>query len=156
MRIRLTAITLCAILVMAIAIRAQDKDRSVVLPQKAANEIRHLCSRPGPPKFDSTWQITEADVKNMEANLSRITQLKSASGIRGMRLEHPEAFYRQYVGIVVGKRKLIYINAFCEKSAGVDWHTSLISVCDGGSCFWGAVYDPATGEFSDLQMNGMA
>ena len=41
MRIHLAAVTLC-IIMMASALQSQDKDRLVVLPQKAAQEIRHL------------------------------------------------------------------------------------------------------------------
>src|ERR1700743_2483799 len=59
------------------------------------------CSRPGLAKFDSTWQITETDVKN----LPHISQTKSADGIRDMRIEHPETYYRQYIGLYLPNRK---------------------------------------------------
>ena len=29
-----------------------------------------------------------------------------------------------------------------------------IRVCDGGAQFWGAVFDPGSGSFSDVQFNG--
>jgi len=28
--------------------------------------------------------------------------------------------------------------------------------CDGGPSFWGALYDPDTGSFSELEANGVA
>ena len=31
-----------------------------------------------------------------------------------------------------------------------------MDVCDGGSCHWGVLYDVEAGEFSDLEMNGVA
>jgi hypothetical protein len=64
---------------------------------------------------------------------------------------------------VVGGRKLIYINAFCSKPQDIvvekgwsDWRKDPVEVCDGGDCFWGAVYDVLSGKFSDLQVNGVA
>ncbi|AAM36619.1 hypothetical protein J155_01899 [Xanthomonas citri pv. citri] len=29
-----------------------------------------------------------------------------------------------------------------------------IQVCDGGSMFWGALYEPQTGAFSQIAING--
>jgi hypothetical protein len=54
------------------------------------------------------------------------------------------------------------LNAFCKKPKDVapmksgDWRQRPIDVCDGGDCFWSAVYDVLSGEFSDLQVNGIA
>ena len=31
-----------------------------------------------------------------------------------------------------------------------------IRVCDGGAAFWGAVFDPETGQFSQVETNGPA
>jgi hypothetical protein len=64
--------------------------------------------------------------------------------------------------MVVGERKLVYLNAFCKKPEDVapmkggDWRQRPIDVCGGGDCFWSAVYDLLSGEFSDLQVNGIA
>jgi hypothetical protein len=90
----------------------------------------------------------------MESHLSLISQLRSQSGIEGARIEHPERYYRQYVGIVIGKRRLIYINAFCVEKPPSYWLERLVDVCDGG-CSWGVIYDIEGGEFSDLAMNGI-
>ena len=31
---------------------------------------------------------------------------------------------------------------------------ALVDACDGGPCYWGALYDPETGRFSELAFNG--
>src|SRR5262245_9073610 len=139
---------------MASVLGGQDKDRSVVLPEAAAQKIAQLCSRPGPPEFESAWKPADDDIRKMESQLSRISRLRSKSGIEGERIERPELYHRQYVGIVVAKRKLIYINAFCVDKPPSYWRESIVDVCDGG-CPWGVVYDIEEGTFSDLEMNGI-
>jgi hypothetical protein len=127
--------------------------RSTVLPESAAQLLAHPCSRSGPPRLEKSWRPTPADVQALESRLDRISLLRSAGLITGKQIEKPSRYYRQYVGIMVGERKLIYLNAFCEKPEDVvvrqggDWRKSPIDVCDGGDCFWSAVYDPSSGEF---------
>jgi hypothetical protein len=91
----------------------------------------------------------------METQLSRISRLRSKFGVIGAHIERPERYYRQYVGIVVAKRKLIYINAFCDDNPLPIWRERIVDVCDGG-CSWGVVYDVEKETFSDLKMNGDA
>jgi hypothetical protein len=88
----------------------------------------------------------------MESRLLLVSQLQARSGAR---IEYPDQYFRQYVGIVVDKHKLIYINAFCHMVRRRDWREHYVDVCDGGGCFWGVVYDTTTREFSDLEVNGM-
>jgi len=91
----------------------------------------------------------------MESRLSRISRLRTRSGIVGTRIGHPNRYYRQYLGIIIKNRKFIYINGLCEDKPPESWREMLNDVCDGG-CNWGVVYDVATGKFSHLEMNGVA
>ena len=50
---------------------------------------------------------------------------------------------------------MIYVNAFIRDYVPKDWHSRLVNVCDGGAGFWGVLFDPATGKFSDLETNGI-
>jgi len=147
-------LTGCLVLAMTSVLEGHDKNRSALLPESAAQQITQLCSRPGPPKFDGTWKPTEDDINKMESQLSRVSRLRSKSGIEGMHIERPERYYRQYVGIIVTKRKLIYINAFCDDKPPSYWQERIVDVCDGG-CSWGVVYDIEHGKFSDLELNGI-
>jgi hypothetical protein len=99
---------------------------------------------------------TDADVQTMETRLSRIAQLHYPTGNKNDHIEHPDRYYRQYLGILIGKHKLIYINAFCDDPPPKDWKQRELVVFDGGACFWNVIYDFASGEFSNLQINGVA
>ena len=144
----------CFVLLLCSTLLGQTKARFVVLPESAADQVKQLCSRPGPPKFDGAWKPTEADIQAMESRLSRITGLRTESGIIGVRISHPDRYYRQYVGFIIENRKSIFINAFCDDTPPKYWRERIVDVCDGG-CSWGVVYDIQTGKFSHLEMNGI-
>ena len=91
----------------------------------------------------------------MESRLTRVSRLRTRSGILGVRIKHADRYYRQYLGIIIKNRKFIFINAFCDDTPPEFWQQTLIDTCDGG-CSWGVVYDVATRNFSHLEMNGVA
>ena len=80
-------------------------------------------------------------------------------------LKNPVDSYRQYVGVVIGGENFIYINAV-NKNSGEEFERRLESlknfskhtfgVCDGGSSYWGVLYNPKTRTFKDLAFNGSA
>jgi spermidine synthase len=122
---------------------------SVVLPESAAKDINEQCSRKAPPEFEATWSPDETDIQAMESRFSNISRLRSDTGVQ---MRSPRRYFRQCLGIVVGDRRLIYINAFCQEPGRQKpsvW-------CDREGCVWSALYDPASGDFSDLQINGVA
>jgi hypothetical protein len=128
--------------------------RFVLLAENEKGAVLRLCSRLG-PKVEGKWKPTEQDVAKLESNLTRISSLRSAGTLKGMSIAHPEDCYRQYIPVIVAGRKLIYVNAFCGiKVPG--WRTHFVTICDGGASVWGVLYDPTTGEFSDLEVNGVA
>src|SRR5262245_22369046 len=124
-----------------------------VLLSGSEKAISKLCSRLG-PKVDGGWKTTEQVIATLESNLKRITSLRSAGAIKGKQITHPENCYRQYVPVLVAGHKLIYVNAFCGIKVS-DWRTQFVTICDGGEYVWGALYDPTTGDFSDLEVNGV-
>jgi hypothetical protein len=73
-------------------------------------------------------------------------------------------YYRQYIGIRIGRRQVVYINGFHKNfvehlattrpEAAEGWRTRAVNVCDGGSSFFGAEYDPATRQVANIQFNG--
>ncbi|MGH2534945.1 MAG: hypothetical protein ACRDJW_22015 [Thermomicrobiales bacterium] len=67
-----------------------------------------------------------------------------------------DSYRRQYAGFVADDgRRLILVNAFCTDT-GLDWRSQPVAVADGGACFFQLTYDPTTGDFSDLDVNGEA
>ncbi|MBS0179127.1 MAG: hypothetical protein JSR20_10250 [Nitrospira sp.] len=154
-----------------------------VLEGRHAQQLAQPCSRAKPPAFQDTWQPSEEEIKELEERLSLLQHLKSSLCChRDGRIKSVHAYYRQYVGIVVDGRKLIYINAFEIRSLSEDhangevlcrefqphrsdcirnfdqaherWRQEPITACDGGDSFWGAIYNPQSKDFSDLAFNG--
>lgn len=116
-----------------------------------AAQVLDTCSRdsPGrrPGEVTDYWAPSRQQVDDLEARLSQLQPKIAAPGDSD----------RQYVGIVVGGRRLIYINAFTlPDDSDLDPARTAIRVCDGGAAFWGAVFDPQTGQFSQVETNGPA
>lgn len=132
-------------------------ERSTILPEEEMPQVLRLCSRSGPSEVKETWLVSRAIVEQLEHDLPRLARLKSRECcILGARVRNPGSYFRQYVGVVVGGRSLVYINAFRSDAGHPNWHRSAVDVCDGGNDYWGAFYDPVTRRFSRLAFNGSA
>ena len=112
-------------------------------------QVLDTCSRPSPAqtpgRVTGYWAPSRQQVEQLEAQLPTLaTQIPDVTD-----------FNRQYVGIELEGRKVIYLNAFrMPDHSDVDPSREAIRVCDGGRMFWGAVFDPATNQFSEVQFNG--
>ena len=105
----------------------------------------------------ASWTPSRADIEGLEARLSVVSGLK----IRGyestaLRIDRPEKYFRQYVGVRHGGRHQIYINAFCDDPPPSNWKKTFYVVIDGDLGYWHAFYDPDTKTFSDLTINPRA
>ena len=86
--------------------------------------------------------------------------------------EDPNSWYLQYAALVWKGKKIIYINAVSTSEPETfvaemvngnydyskqtyDWKSYASVVCDGGTA-WGVIYEPQTGKFSNLAVNGIA
>jgi len=91
------------------------------------------------------WAPARADIEALESQLSQLAS----------QVAEPSLSNRQYVGFESKSKRLIYINAFpLPDHSDIDPAREAIRVCDGGKQFWGAVYDPQSSTFSDVQFNG--
>lgn len=121
----------------------------VVTRPVIAAQVLDTCSRPSPGRTPGQvtgyWAPSRQQVEQLEARLPTLDP--QVPGVVD--------FDRQYVGIELGGRQVIYLNAFhLPDGTPMDPAREAIRACDGGRQFWGAVFDPATGTFSDLQFNG--
>ena len=144
------------LIVLLTGAQAQQEQRFVLLPPSQANSLAEKYERKGPDRIDGTWQPTTSQIQALEANLSRISDLRSYDAPNGEQIEYPDRYFRQYVAVIRAGERLIYINALCDVRNIPQWRNQLVSVYDGGNCFWQAWYDPATGSFSELAVNGRA
>lgn len=131
--------------------------RSVVLSPAQTQMLLSPCSRNAPQGVEATWIVPQEVVDQLEANLYKLARLRADQCciLRG-RIRYPGTYFRQYVGIVIGNRRLVYINAFRSASDKAEWRSEAVVACDGGDDYWGAVYDPETKVFSNLAINGLA
>jgi len=149
-------------LILAATCKAASEDRSVVLPPDQAKAVLKQCSRATPENVDGAWAIPPNVAAQLEQDLHKLAGLKSyqCCSFRGT-VNDPAAYLRQYVGVTIRGKKYVYINAFRHaifiKPEDKDaWKRSPVMVCDGGSSYWGALYDPETREFLELAFNGLA
>ncbi len=140
-------------------------DWAVVLPADywPANVYR-WCSREAPGR-SGYWAPDADTIAALEVSLAPALEraLEQHNKARSRRPAASE-YYRQYIGIRIGRRQVVYINGFhrsyVERLATTNpkladgWRTRAVNVCDGGSMFFGAEYDPATRQVSNIRFNG--
>ena len=101
------------------------------------------------------WTPSEKDVLALEDGLISYLQNNSDRFYETPVWEKLDDYNRQYIGIILEGKRIIYANFFCN-STGRDWRKEFILVLDGGECFFQFKYDVDSGEFFDLQVNGVA
>ena len=134
-----------------------------VLSANAAEGLLHQCSRATPQHVTGTWMPTSQDIHNLETRLPAALDVEAQK--RGPRYEQQTTFRRQYAALVMGSRRIIYVNAF-PRDAGdpakdgtpaarnFDWRREPVVVCDGGPAFFGVEYDPEKKVFGHFAFNG--
>ncbi len=103
------------------------------------------------------WTPEQSQVRALESALIPFLEASIASDdARAGFWEALPGYRRQFFGITFQRgTPLIYANYFCMD--GFErWRTGFVSVEDGGECFFQVLYDPATGVFSRLRINGYA
>jgi len=136
------------------AARTADSHRALLAGDQAAIVI-HQCMREAPVAIEDTWVPDATVLQKLDARLPDILKLESTlcCGI-GERITRLDRYYLQYAGLVIEGRKLIYINALPADSADKDWRNKAVLSCTASPDYWGVLYDPETGLFSELAFNG--
>ncbi|MCC4611685.1 hypothetical protein LL963_06175 [Xanthomonas campestris pv. esculenti] len=120
----------------------------IITRQGVAEQVLQTCSRDSPARHPG--QITGYWAPNHQ----QIEQLESRQDALTPTIAEPREFDRQYVGVVIGGQQLIYINAFkLPNTPQMKPANEAVQACDGGNMFWGALYDPQTGAFSQIAVN---
>jgi|HubBroStandDraft_1064217.scaffolds.fasta_scaffold113570_3 hypothetical protein len=157
MRLRRSALASFVVLALSVGM-AQKSGRSVVLSGTAISEVASRFPASGPSKITGSWVATEKEIDALEADYREIVAL-SRTKPSGQRIDHPERYFRQYVPIVQAGQRRIYVNAFCgieNHKPSPYWRDRLVTIMDGGSCVWQAIYDVGSDKFIELDVNGLA
>ena len=165
-----TPLAVCrALIVFGLGYAAQDDASSmnpqwaVILPPDSASSLIKQCTRETPRHIDGTWQPMAAQVSAFEKALTPILErgLQRATRTSSQHLRVRD-YYRQYGGLVVDGKQIIYVNAFHREFLHylepdtTAWRRSAVDVCDGGEWFFGAEYDVLSGQVRNLHFNGHA
>jgi hypothetical protein len=154
---------------------------ALVLPQSSASQLRsdwavvlpadywppnmyRWCSREAPTR-SGYWAPDPETIVALEGALAPALQRALGEQIKDpSRRPTPTDYYRQYMGIRIRGRQTVYINGFHKNflehlattrpEAADGWRSRAVSVCDGGSWFFGAEYDPATRQIANIRFNG--
>jgi hypothetical protein len=165
---RLLTLALLAALILPQSLPLQlNADWGVVLPADYwPGNMYKWCTREAPDR-GGYWAPDSETIGPLEVALPPALQQALEQKIKDpSRRPAPADYYRQYIGIRIGRRQVVYINGFhrshVERVASLrpeladQWRTLVVNVCDGGSSFFGAEYDPATRQVTNIRFNGSA
>ena len=140
-------------------------DRAAILPADyfPAN-MYTWCSREAPART-GYWVPDSETIGGLEVALAPALQRAFEQEIKDpSRRPATNEDYRQDIGIRIRGRQVVYINGFHKKYLDLlaatrpelanGWRTRAVNVCDGGSTFFGAEYDPATRQITNIRFNG--
>jgi hypothetical protein len=139
-----------------------NPDWAVVLPADYwPPDMFGWCSRDAPGRA-GYWAPDSETIGPLEVALPVALQRALEQTIKDpSRHPWPADYYRQYIGIRIGRRQVVYINGFHKnyveglRPRFADyWRTRVVNVCDGGWMFFGAEYDPATRQITNIRFNG--
>jgi hypothetical protein len=135
----------------------------VVFPEQSAHTLVGQCSRRVPTSLTGAWSPDATTLRHLEpvlrAALQEAVDRSTPPESQSLR---PAEYYRPYGGLVIGGRKIVYINGFHRAHLGLisgnperatDWRTMAVNICDGGRAHFGAEYDPSTGRIQSIEIN---
>jgi hypothetical protein len=147
---------------------AQDRDRAVVFSADQAHLLAKQCSRAVPGPVQGTWLPDAASIRKMEAGHGTVFEAAVEKAGPPVARRRPLAeYHRQYGGLVVSGRRIVYLNAFHESYLKLglglrpprpapDWRQVAVNVCDGWTSYFGAEFDVGSGTITAIIFNGRA
>jgi hypothetical protein len=125
-----------------------------IFPASKGASLLQQCSRRTPTDVSSFWEPSPKDIERLEQLLVGYLSDRenSRAGIPPKGLQ----YHRQYVGIVKAGVRMIYGNFYIGGKPQDAEKTAPAIICDGGTSHWGVVFNIQTGEFEELEFNGVA
>lgn len=127
-----------------------------ILKADKGKELLKQCTRCTPKEVTGFWDLAQPEVEKLESNFKKVLQLKSSAcsvSYPNVSVSKLDEFLFQYIGVYIGGQKFIYVNAFISRDTKDVWKTEPVNACDGGTGFWGVLFNLENFEFSKLEIN---
>ncbi|HEV7692414.1 MAG TPA: hypothetical protein VGO52_16370 [Hyphomonadaceae bacterium] len=129
-----------------------------------ARTLVDQCSRPEPGPVEGTWTPGAREIGELEAGLRAAFEAALLRQWPEDKVQ-PLDYYRQYGGLVIGGRQVVYVGGFHRSlvesepqtnrdGSRFDWRAQSIGVCDGGPIVFGVEYDVEARTFRNFFFNG--
>lgn len=133
----------------------------VPLPQSAMTDwSTHLFSTGALKPVAHYWRPDQGQLDELEIYLTEISLMHPRYWDWSPTVQDPSSYNLQFLGVELGGKKQILVNAAChlddDDEDATQWNSRLYIVSDGFICYWHAFYTPDTQSFSDLTINGRA
>lgn len=119
-----------------------------IVPARSAPDLIRQCVRGSIAGVDGYWRPTRARVLELEARLPQFIDERTG-------YEPLDSYARQYGGVVISGRGLIYVGLWSGVSRE-RLQREVITRCDGGVSVRGLVFDIETNLFSEVQATAPA
>lgn len=105
---------------------------------------------------DQFWSPSENDILTLEEKLPEYLFQNAYLFIQQPPAwERLDEYQRQYIGFFCSGQKIIYGNFFCDP-LNVNWLENIVSVDDGGECYFQFEFNVDEGTFIFLLVNGVS
>jgi hypothetical protein len=140
-----------------------NPETAIILPEDKAWASATQCSRPVPHAVKGVWTPDRETVVRLEKALAlALVDALRRAPIPESRRYPPTDYYRQYAGLVVNGKRIVYVNGFHRKYLArstrggrtLAWQMTPINVCDGAEWFFGAEFDVAAERIENVHFNG--
>jgi hypothetical protein len=155
-----------ALMISQAATARLNPEWGVVFPSDDGQTILRQCSRIMPDAVEGAWVPAPAVILDVEVALAPALQaaLDKAAGVPPRASASASDYYRQYVGIVVKGKRVVYINGFHQMlltlgaktrppRPGPDWRNQAVNICDGFTLAFGAEFDTGTRTIQNFHFN---
>lgn len=132
-----------------------------ILPAIEGFKVARPCSRRRPDKIMDVWTPDRDVIARFDRELAPLVQGALERSPLPRKLTWSSgSYYRQYAGLVIDNRRVVYANAFVPlpspgrpSGAPDSWELQLLNACDGAERFFGAEFDVESGRVRYLAFN---
>jgi hypothetical protein len=132
----------------------------VLLPESALADFKeyYFLSLGKPDQPTASWEPSNQQIGDLELHLPEISSLHPYNSDRLPTIQDPSDYKIQFLGIEMNGTRLIFLNAACHMFdvSASQWSSHLYMTADGWTCYWHALYNPITRQFTHLEINGRA